>query len=239
MGMATNRDGDGRGGGRWSRRRAVAVGGTGLAAVGLGLPRSGAAAVPLPLDIAFDILRKGTRVGAGSTTFRPVGGDGFEVATATELAIKLAFVTVFRYRQTARDAWRGGRLVGSEVDTNEDGRQTRVVIVERGDGRLEVAGPGRAYAVEPGTMTDLCLWNIAATRQPRLIDGQTGELLPMTLAPPVQGEVTTAGRRVRATAYGMSTLHGREATVWYDAAGRWVRAEYLTRGQQLVMEPPA
>ena len=216
--------------------RRLAIGG-GLALAGsVWRGALGAEAMPVPRDLAFDVLRKGSRIGANEVRFRSTAGGGLEVATLLDLAVKVVLATVFSYRQEARDVWRDGRLVASDVETDDDGKRTTVRVREAADGRLGVEGPAGAYAAEPGTMTDLSFWNPAIVRQTRIIDGQNAELMPITLTAAVRETVTAGGRPVAAIRHGFATTKGREGSVWYDEAGRWLRAEYKTRGELLTFE---
>ncbi|HEX8376095.1 MAG TPA: DUF6134 family protein, partial [Geminicoccaceae bacterium] len=71
----------------------------------------------------------------------------------------------------------------------------------------------------------------------RIIDGQNAELMPITLTAAVRETVTVTGRPpVAATRHNFATTKGREGSVWYDASGRWLRAEYVTRGEPLAFE---
>jgi hypothetical protein len=134
-------------------RRALLRSGLGAAASACLPPVARAA--ELPPDLVFDVLLKGRRIGSHEVRFRaePDGG-GFTVATAIDLAVKVALVTVYRYRQDAAERWRDGRLVASDVATDDDGERTAVRVREEG-GALRVEGPRGGYATEPGTMTDL------------------------------------------------------------------------------------
>jgi hypothetical protein len=191
----------------------------------------------LPADLVFDVLRKGRRIGSHEVRFRAdPGGGGFTAGTTIDLAVKIAFVTAYRYRQDAADRWRDGRLVASDVSTDDDGERTAVRVREGEGGALLVEGPRGGYAAEPGTMTDLSFWNVAITRSSHLIDGQHGELMPVRVAPPVDDAVEIAGRDLPAARYAITTNQAavgtaREGQVWYDRDGRWIRTVYRTRGE--------
>ncbi|HEX8374064.1 MAG TPA: DUF6134 family protein [Geminicoccaceae bacterium] len=218
--------------------RRLAIGG-GLAVAATSTSRRfplGAEVPVVPRDLAFDVLRKGERIGTNEVRFRQSGGGDLEVTTRLDLEVKVLFAVVFRYRQEAKDLWRDGRLVASDIETDDDGERTTVRVREAGDGRLTVEGPAGSYAAEAGTMTDLSFWNPAIVRQTRIIDGQNAELTPITLTAAVRETVAAGGGPVAATRHGFATTRGREGSVWYDAGGRWVRAEYVTRGEPLAFE---
>lgn len=227
-------------GGLWrpDRRRLLRSAGLGAAALALG-PRHGAAAAGLPADRTFDVIRKGSRIGEARIRFRPDGEDGLLVTTTWDLAVKLVGVTVYAYRQRGEDRWRGGRLVASDIATEDDGKKTRVRLSEEG-GRLKVEGPKGGYATDPGTMTDLCFWNRKITEQTRLIDGQNADLGEVKVGEGAADTIKVRGATVRATRYHFvgkpsDSGKGRDGDIWYDEAGRWVHGEMNTRGESLTI----
>jgi hypothetical protein len=211
-----------------ARRGAIAlVGGGGVGAL---LPSWGHAASP-PGRLAFDVHLKGDRIGEHGLEFAPTP-HGQRVTSQVDLAVKMAFVTVYRYRQTAQDEWRDGTLVGTRIATDDDGEETLVVAAAQGR-RLLVSGPKGDHELALGTMTDLNFWNEAITRQGRLIDSQNGELLEVRVTPDRTERVMVRGTLVEARRFAMSSTKGRSGTVWYDAAGNLVQATVHTRGHRL------
>jgi hypothetical protein len=210
-----------------ARRGAIALVGGGIA--GAMLPSCGHAASPSRL--AFDVHLKGSRIGEHSLRFTPTP-HGQRVTSRVDLAVKMAFVTVYRYRQTALDEWHDGTLVGTRIATDDDGEESLVVATARGR-QLLVSGPKGDYALALGSMTDLNFWNEAITRQAHLIDSQNGELLEVAVTPDRTERVTVHGTLVEARRFAMSSTKGRSGTIWYDAAGNLVQATVHTRGHRL------
>jgi Family of unknown function (DUF6134) len=223
--------GDTRPGAAATRRRAVALVGGGVAAAGLG---RAARADRLPPDLAFDVYRKGDRIGAHTISFAPAGA-GERVTSRVELAVKMAFVTLYRYEQTGEDEWRDGVLVRTRIRTNDDGKDS-LVEAETRRGKLVVSGPAGRYEAALGTMTDLNFWNEAITRQARLIDSQSGELIQIAVRPESTEAIPAQGRMVQARRFAMTGTKGRSGTVWYDPGGRLVKAAVVTRGETLGYE---
>ena len=93
-----------------------------------------------------------------------------------DLAVKVAFITAYRYEQTGEDEWEDDVLVRTRIETNDDGKDSLVVAEARG-GKLAVTGPTGNYETALGAMTDLSFWNEAITRRQPLIDSQNGELI--------------------------------------------------------------
>ena len=149
--------------------------------------------------------------------------------------MRIAFITAFRYRQTAEDEWQGGVLVRTRVLTNDDGEKS-LVHAEAVDGKLAVKGPDNDYKVDLGVMHDLSLWNEAVTRQTRLIDATDGDLTKVTIRPSVDDAVELGGQRVPARRFEIIASAKRSGLVWYDENGAWVKARLKTRGEVLEYE---
>jgi hypothetical protein len=219
-----------------TRRGALALVGGGLAA-GVMRPRASlaAAAGAAPRDLLFSIRRKGDKIGEHGVRFDPAPG-GRRVTSEVQLAVKIAFITAYRYAQRGEDVWRDdGVLVSTRIRTVDDGKET-LVTAEPQDGKLVVSGPKGDYTLPLGAMTDINFWNEAITRQPRLIDSQSAELVSLAVQPNAVERLTIGGRAVRARRFSMSASKGRAGTVWYDETGTLVKATVLTRGETLEYE---
>ena len=49
-------------------------------------------------------------------------GTGLQVTSRLDLAVKVAFITAYRYEQTGEDEWRDDVLVRTRIQTNDDGK---------------------------------------------------------------------------------------------------------------------
>jgi hypothetical protein len=216
-----------------SRRR---LGGLVVGAAGWwlapGLVRPGFGAVPaVPASVAFDVYRDGGKIGFHRIDFAPAGA-GFAVDVAIELDVKLAFVTLYHYRQEGHDLWQDGILTRTRVHTDDNG-EVSTLQAEAQDGRLAVAGAAGACTVPLGTMTDLCFWNEAIVRSQEVVDAQTGEVAPLRSEAGPRETIEADGRSIVASRYAVVGTKGRTGTIWYDANGRWVKATITTRGETL------
>jgi hypothetical protein len=86
-------------------------------------------------------------------------------------------------------------------------------------------------------MTDLNFWNEAITQQPLLIDSQNAEIVKVACSPDTLETIRVQGRPVRARRFAINASKGRSGTVWYDEAGRLVKASVVTRGETLDYQP--
>lgn len=216
--------------GGFDRRRLLLAAGGGLVCALAGLRPAAAGELPKgAVDRTFDIFRKGERIGGNRVVFRPTG-SGFEVVTEIDIAVKMAFITAYRYRQEANDRWQNGVLVASDVATDDNGERTRVRIREAA-GRLKGEGPEGPLDLRLGILTDLCWWNPAIVRHDQLLDAQRGTIDKMALKDGEREIIRVAGQAVEASRYTLAASRGREGHIWYDAEGRWVQAVIRTRGE--------
>ena len=105
-----------------------------------------------------------------------------QVTSRLDLAVKVAFITAYRYEQTGEDDWQNDVLVRTRIKTNDDGKDS-LVVAEVRDGKLAVTGRTGTYETALGAMTDLSFWNEAITHGQPVIDSQNGELIKIEVKP--------------------------------------------------------
>lgn len=208
--------------------------GSALAATGSLILPAGTLAGTSTVDRTFRVLRKGEDIGRHHIAFAREGG-GLQVDVEVELAVKMAFITVYRFRQSGRDLWRDGLLVQAHTLTDDDGKQSELVA-RAARGGLEVEGASGSRLVPLGSMTDLCFWNDEILRAPQVVDTQTGEATRLRTQRVGTGTRLVSGREIVATSYRVDAGDGRAGTVWYDEKEAWVGADFTTRGERLVYE---
>lgn len=185
----------------------------------------------VPRDMVFNVFRKGSLIGTHAISF--AGSDQkLLVTNRLDLAVKVAFITAYRYEQTGEDLWENDVLVQTQVRTNDDGAESVVEAAAR-DGKLAVSGPNGRYDTALGAMTDLSFWNQEITRGQPLIDSQNGELIKIEVQAGTPNPVKMGGRMVEAERFAMAASKGRSGSVWYDAEGNLIKAVVLTRGETL------
>ena len=95
------------------------------------------------------------------------------------------------------------------------------------DDAVVVAGPS-GDARLPGCVMSFAYWDPRILRATRLLNSQTGELLPVSVAEQGTERVNVAGRTVAATRHRLSAPD-LQIDLWY-ADGRWVALEAPTPG---------
>jgi hypothetical protein len=216
----------------WSRRAFAGSCLAGAGAVCLGI-RPAQASTPVPADRSFAIFRDGDEIGRHDVRFAATA-DGLEVETTIDIAVKVAFLTAFRFEQQARDLWRGGLLVESHVSTDDNGTRSETLLRARGD-NLSVEGgvDNRVLHVPLGTMTDIAFWNLDIVRQRALVDLQRAKLLGLAAHAGGAETIEVGGGHITAQRYTIDAESGRNGDIWFDDAGNWVKGFLVTRGENL------
>ena len=215
---------------RLGRREAITLAGSGIVAIGF----ANRAAAATPADIQLNVYRKGSLIGTHAIQFSQAGAT-LKVTSQVDLRVKVAFITVFSYQQTANDDWENEVLVRTRIQTNDDGKET-LVQAEARDGQLAVQGPSGSYTTPLGAMTDISFWNQAITQGPALIDSTSAELIKIQVEGGAKEQITVRGQAVDARRFSMTGTKGRSGSVWYDDAGSLVKAIVTTRGETLGYE---
>ena len=173
----------------------------------------------------FRVLLDGKEVGWHRYVVR---GDGAstEVESRAQFDVRFLLLNAYSYRHTARERWRGACLDELESRTETNGRVEEVAAVAYDDA-VVVDGPS-GDARLPGCVMSFAYWDPRILRATRLLNSQTGELLPVSVAQRGTERVSVAGRTVAATRHRLSAPN-LQIDLWY-ADGRWVALEAPTPG---------
>ena len=173
----------------------------------------------------FRVLLDGKEVGWHRYVVR---GDGAstEVESRAQFDVRFLLLNAYSYRHTARERWRGACLDELESRTETNGRVEEVAAVAYDDA-VVVDGPS-GDARLPGCVMSFAYWDPRILRATRLLNSQTGELLPVSVAERGTERVNVAGRNVAATRHRLSAPN-LQIDLWY-ADGRWVALEAPTPG---------
>ena len=173
----------------------------------------------------FRVLLDGREVGWHRYVVR---GDGAstKVESRAQFDVRFLLLNAYSYRHTARERWRGACLDELESRTETNGRVEEVAAVAYDDA-VVVDGPS-GDARLPGCVMSFAYWDPRILRATRLLNSQTGELLPVSVAERGTERVNVAGRNVAATRHRLSAPN-LQIDLWY-ADGRWVALEAPTPG---------
>jgi hypothetical protein len=192
-------------------RRDLIASGTALAAM------APTVAMALPQDLAFEVMRDGSRVGTHRIAFRQNGND-LVAANAVEIVVRLGPIALFRYTHSAREVWRDGQFQQLKSETNDDGKRLQVSIARDAD-KVVVDVPSQPRAIMPPDTIPLTHWNVLCMRNP-LINPEDG--VPITSRVVAHGDdmvASVGGRMISARHY---SLVGKVALDdWYDVTPLW------------------
>ena len=192
-------------------------------------PAAAETSEPYAGKLAFTVLRGDKPIGTHEITFTEVG-DETHVDIDIELAVKIGFLTVFRYTHQNREVWKGGQLVSVSTDTHDDGKEFEVRAAQAKDG-LHV----RTLADErilPSTAIPTSYWNPEILRNKQWLDTQRGILLDIDVGKVGLETVKLAdGRAVEAERY--EVTGDLNITVWYTPQGEWVKLSFPARGSDI------
>ncbi len=168
---------------------------------------------------SYDIVRGGDVIGRHTVQFARRGAE-LVVSIAVEANLSALGIRVYHYEHTGREVWRDGRMVSMQTHTKDGGdtKQVHASLDPASNVWSGVTGP----APVSGPLMASSFWNSDTVRQTRFLDDETGAVNPVQVTPAGQAVLTVRGQTVTASRYDMvGTMSG---TVWYDAAGCWVRA---------------
>jgi len=181
--------------------------------------------VPSSGALDFTVLREGEDVGTYQIHFQR-NGDALDVDVKTRIAVKIAFITVFRYEHDAHEVWRGDKLVSMETKTNDDGEDHSLVATANGNGELKIVGDGKELTAK-GSMIPASLWNATFLETKELLNSQVGTALAIDVAFKGEEPITVKGKSIRAKHYSMTGALERE--LWYDSD--WVLVKMAFKGR--------
>jgi hypothetical protein len=131
-----------------------------------------------PLDLRFDALWKGIKVGAYTFTVTPAPAGGLSVAHALTIKVKIGFITAYRYVHQASEVWQDGRLQHLRSDTDDDGDQLRLTAKAEG-GEIVLDGPQGRSLVRGDLLTTTCAWHPAFVAEAAILDAAEGRVVPL------------------------------------------------------------
>jgi hypothetical protein len=168
----------------------------------------------------FRVLLDGREIGAHRFALSEVDGVQ-ELSSEARFDVRFLFINAWRYRHMARERWQGDCLQAIESRTDTNGELEQVNGSRRGE-RLVVERTG-ARDEHAGCVMTFAYWNPRILAAERLLNSQTGELLPVTFRLQGQETISVRGRPRVAERHHLSAP-GLRIDLWY-ADGEWLALE--------------
>jgi hypothetical protein len=169
----------------------------------------------------FTVLRDGSEIGTHDIDVHRDGNET-RVDVATDIAVKIAFVTLYRFEHDGHEVWRDGRLVQIDSKTDDDGT-SKSLHGELGNRGLHVEGSAQKFIADT-PIVPASLWNDDIVRQGRLLNTLDGSEMEVSIRLVGDETVAVHGKQVPARHYDISGQLNRE--VWFDADGTLVQVRF-------------
>ena len=146
-----------------------------------GLVLAAAVAPPVLADIpdgpkhlrrVFDIVRGGTTIGTDTFDIARAG-DATSVTITTHIAVKIAFVTAYRYDHSETQSWKGNQLIAFRSTTDDNGKAHEVAATSAA-GKVMLTVDGQP-ATAPKAIMPASVWTPEIGRRPQLFDPANGK----------------------------------------------------------------
>jgi len=159
----------------------------------------------------FRVFLGEREIGRHSFTLRERGAER-ELRSEARFDVRVLLIPAYRYRHDALERWRGDCLVSLQASTDDNGEPSAV------DWRGQSGACDMSFAY----------WNPRMLQARRLLNAQTGEVVPVTVTAQGEETVQVRGRPVLAQRH---RLAGPNLAIdlWY-AGGEWVALESAAAG---------
>lgn len=181
---------------------------------------SAAPAEPMAETLRFAVMREGQQIGTNTIELRRNGSET-TVQMMTQVQVKIAFVTVYRFEQTETERWVGGKLMALSAVTNDNGTRHRVKATRAND-RLTIEADGKTTEVAGNTIP-ASLWNPLLLEKTVAFNPQDGTMMPIAVTDRGVDQLVVQGRAKRTRHYVINSTFPQD--VWYDDARQLVKVE--------------
>lgn len=176
----------------------------------------------LPPDpVVFDVLRDGDKIGEHRLLFEREEGT-LKVSVETDMSVKFAFLTVFRYEHKRVERWRDGELESLAGMTNDDGQQYEISIVRR-EGHYSRTVNGAEEEISGPVAVD-SLWSKDRVTAGKVFSAASDKVYRVRSDTMGTETIQARGGEMQAEHIKLSGELDRD--LWYDPAGGLLRVRY-------------
>ncbi len=182
--------------------------------------------------IEMTITRDKEQIGTHSIAFVHDGAR-LHVDTRVEIAVSLAFLTVYRMLKTSRETWEQNRVVAYDATIDDNGTVSTIKARPNGE-NMVVDGPDGRVTAPLGTMLS-GYWSDRTVERKLLIDSSDGVLRRVSVGKATSENLAAGDREIATRRYRMTGDLNRD--LWYGEDGRLVRMrEIASDGSEIVTE---
>ena len=148
-------------------------------------------AAEIPQDYAFEILRKGKKIGTHYIRFSS-SEEGLKVDIDITIKVKIGPITVYAYQHNNSELWREGQLRAIETKTDENGKDHFISGVATSEGFKVNSKSGEILL--PAGIMPTSYWQTDFTDNALLLDTQRGTALNVIITEQSYDESVTAAQ---------------------------------------------
>jgi len=164
----------------------------------------------------------------GYHNFSLLEADGAQQLTAeADFKVKFLFITAYRYQHENHETWRNNCLQAIESRTDANGRRFEVKG-SRSEDRLSIKANDARIEV-PGCVKTFAYWNPDILVEPRLLNSQTGEVLPVDIEMIARETLNVRGEDTPAQRYRLEARN-MKLDLWYSDDQQWLALESTVKG---------
>jgi YD repeat-containing protein len=177
--------------------------------------------------------------GDAHMTFNRADDGTLTLSCDTDVFVRILFIT-YKYKYRGREVWKDGRLQSFDSTCNDDGKLFDVAAAAKGD-KLRVrvkTGAGQEEREVPG---DVWLSSYWKQPDPKVVN-KTIPIIDADSGSDINAKVVYVGAEQRNVAGQVQPvqhyrLEGKNnIELWYDAAGRLVRQDWMEQNHRTVLE---
>lgn len=164
----------------------------------------------------FRVFLEEREIGRHRFTLSAQGAER-ELRSEARFDVRILRVSAYRYRHDALERWRGDCLVSLSASTDDNGEPSAV--------------DWRAAVSTSACDMSFAYWNPRILQARRLLNAQTGEVVPVTVVAQGEETVEVRGRPVLAQRHRLLSMSGPKLAIdlWY-AGGEWVALQSEAAG---------
>lgn len=171
--------------------------------------------------MVFDVLRDGSKIGEHRLVFERED-DTLKVSVETDMTVKFAFLTVFRYEHKRIERWRNGELESLAGMTNDDGKEYEISIVRK-EGHYSRTVNGSEEELTGPVAVD-SLWSRDRLSAGKLFSAASDKVYRVRSDLMGTETIEAKGAPVEAEHYKLSGELDRD--LWYAASGELLKVKY-------------
>lgn len=180
-------------------------------------------------EYTFTILRDGDPVGTHRFAFDD-DDDRVDIASTTDIEVRLAFIPVFEFQNQLRETWQDGEVVSITSQTNDNGNLLDISVEPNGHGYLRTVN-GRVDHFDPSVKV-MGFWDKDVVNHRSffsVVEDETAEVVFERIG--WETVQLTSGGEVEAEHYRM--VGDMEREVWFDRAGHVAKVTFDRAGSTI------